>query len=156
MIFRLEKEMTEPVLLWLQAQGYLCVTEMMIIGYCDIVAGRYGLRVGRRRPRLVDVVTVELKLDDIGGVFSQAEANRLRAPIAYAALPATRCQRLRGKTKRKFEEAGIGILSVGEIVVELVAPRPSPAVFPVRLEINLWRRVSRSYRTLVVEETKGL
>jgi hypothetical protein len=145
MSFRRESEMREPVVRWLADRDFLAATEILLGGFIDIVAGKYGERPSpRRRPPLLDAMAIELKLTDVAGVIAQAATNAcdLRS---YCAMPAFRCGIMRAGTVEKFRLAGVGLLSVGEWV-EVIVPAPR-FVGPLGQRINdkIWRQVRRVY-----------
>jgi len=142
--FGRESDMREPVKAWLVDRGYLPCVEFWLTnaGITDIVAGAYGPRVGRRIPTLEEVVAVELKLTDVAGVISQARANRHLCDWSYAAMPVERVDKMRAGTLDKFASEGIGLLAVGDEIVERIAPIQGNGLPEGRREVKqLWRRV---------------
>lgn len=142
--FRKESDMREPVKAWLMDRGYLPAVEFWLTnaGITDIVAGAYAARVGRKIPTLQQVVAVELKLSDVAGVISQATMNRHRCDWSYAAMPIERVEKMRNRTLDKFAEVGVGLLAVGNEIVERIVPRQGNGLPIERREVKqLWRRV---------------
>jgi len=117
----LESELRKPVEDWLVKYGYTVAHECMVGGYCDLIGSKWGKRVGKRRPKLNEVMAVELKLRDIKGVIEQAKSNHRHVNKSFAAMPLDFCRRMRMSSRDKFDEAGIGLIGIdvksGEIVV---------------------------------------
>lgn len=138
-----ERSMRQQVCQWLIDKNFIPVFEVHLatFGATDIVAGRFAY-VDTKAPPLVDVMAIELKVCDIAGVLRQATNNRHIVPWSYAAMPASVCARMRKKTQAMFWLNGIGLLSVGDTVTEIVAPKK----FDVcedrwqMLRKRLWRR----------------
>ena len=146
MEFRFESEMLDPVVRWLGDRGYLAATEILLGGFIDIVAGRYGDRPSPgRRPQLLDAVAIELKLTDAAGVIAQATTNAWDLQ-SYCAMPRSHCLRMRSDTVEKFRTAGVGLLSVSTESARVWVPAPSRSG-PVDRRINdrIWRQVRRVY-----------
>ncbi len=122
----LERELRAPVHAWLVARGMTPVYELLLGGYCDMVGLRFAERVGRPIPALLEVVAVELKLVRIAEVLDQAKNNRPHAHESYAAMPADRCARMLGATLAEFERAGVGLLSIGDVVDVMIKPVGTP------------------------------
>jgi hypothetical protein len=140
--FAYEKEMQEPVMRWLCAQGFVCTRELCNLNYnpMDIVGGIFGERVSRRIPPLHDCVAVELKLDDIGGVLAQARVNRGCVERSFAAMPADRIARMRSKSIAAFVGDGVGLLAVTvDSVIEILPAQRSYGTHK-RIYKNLWRK----------------
>lgn len=148
--FRREIDMRVPVTAWLKRQDFLVVYEgyMPIVGPADIVAGRFGRRIGRGIPPLLDGVAVELKLNDLACVFRQAQRNQSFVERSYAALPSTRCSRMKSEAITKFADAGIGLLSVTPEVVEVLVEARRGEKTNAWIERNLWRRCGKDYEPL--------
>lgn len=145
---RFERDMREPVKSWLMERGYLPAIEFWLTnaGCADIVAGAYAARVGRRIPKLEEVVAVELKLRDVAGVLVQAKRNRYLCDWSYAAMPQERVEKMRLSTLGKFSKAGIGLLSVGNEIKETISPARGDGLPDGRSQVNqLWRRVRTLY-----------
>jgi len=142
MEFRYEKDMREPVVAWLEAQGFVCVREVCSVSYnpIDIVAGRFAERVGRRIPALLDAVAVELKLSDVNGVLAQAVRNRGCVERSFAAIPASKCEKLRPKSIAAFAAEGVGLLSVRRDGLDVILAAQRSAGTDDRVYRNLWRR----------------
>lgn len=140
-MFKLEREMREPVAVWLTAQGYLFAFEAFLRhGMADVIAGRFAPRVGRRIPALYGATVIELKLDDVGGALRQAASNRRCVARSYVAMAVDRCMRMRSVTHQRFYDAGVGLLSVSRDGVEILI---DPIVGSTEHWVvkNLWRRV---------------
>ncbi len=145
-----ERKMRPIVTNWLQNQGYDCIYEILIGGYCDIVAFKFAPRIGRPIPNLLSVVAIELKMSDVKGVFEQAAGNQHHVNISYAAMPSERIAKMRPATRIRFVQLGIGLLAVEEERVEL-SIRPLP-IFDKReqhLKQKLWR-----YKRKLIKKVK--
>ncbi len=141
--------MQKSVIGWLQSQGFRCTRELCSLSYepMDIVGGRFGERSGRRIPALLEAVAVELKLNNVGGVLWQARRNRICVERSFAAMPATRCARLRAKSISAFVSEGVGLLAVSaDDVVVLVPAQPSGGTHE-RIVKNLWRKLRDESKT---------
>lgn len=140
--FAYEKEMREPVIGWLHAQGFVCTRELCSLSYSpmDIVAGIFGERVGRRIPPLLDCIAIELKLNDVLGVLRQASRNRGSVEQSFAAMPASRCARLKPKHIAAFVSDGVGLLSVRPDGIDVVLAAQRSAGTHPRIYKNLWRK----------------
>ena len=139
-----ESEMREPVTGWLIDRGYLPCVEFWLTnaGITDIVAGSYDPRIGRRIPTLRKVVAIELKLTDVAGVIAQAQINRRLCDWSYAAMPVERVEKMRKDTLYKFRNAGVGLLAVGDEIIERIEPIQGCGMPEGRREAKqLWRRV---------------
>ena len=139
MVITRERQMRPQVCTWLSGQGFIPVFEVHLacFGASDIVAGKFAEGL------LTDIIAVELKLDDIAEVLRQATNNRYVVPWSYAAMPDATCERMRQATLQRFEEQGIGLLSVGERVRVFVPPKRFSEADEVRLAKlgkRLWRR----------------
>ena len=144
--FRFECEMREPVKQWLASHGFLPAVEVLI-GWAiiDILAGRYGARPARRRkPPLLECWAVELKLRDAAGVIHQAKANLNQADRSFCAMPASHCHKMRPGTVEKFRTNGVGLLSVGDVVRQIVPSSTGHGPRPHIVD-RLWRRVRKLY-----------
>ena len=119
-MFDCEFDMRFPVKQWLASQSYSVMVEFVLI---DIVAVQYGERRGRAIPPIRELIAVELKLHDVAGVIRQASSNLHLADKSYAAMPEQRIEAMRSDTIRKFIDAGIGLLSVGESVQVIIESR---------------------------------
>lgn len=142
--FRKESDMREPVKAWLMDRDFLPAVEFWLhgCGITDIVAGSYAKREGRRIPKLWEVVAVELKLNDFAGVLRQAKTNRHHCDWSYVAMPVERIEKMRESTKAQLREAGIGLLSVGQAVKEVLLPKQGFGLSEDRNQVKtLWRRV---------------
>lgn len=143
--FQREFEMRTIVVSWLSEMGFLSAVEFYIHHMADIVGGRFGPRPSPGRvPPLVESIVVELKLHDIAGVIFQAKQNRHQMHKSYCAMPTEACEKMRPQSFDKFRTAGVGLLSVGEVVNEIIEPKPGDG--PVAsIEKNLWRRIRKIY-----------
>lgn len=112
-----ERDLREPVTNWFQKQGYECAYERFFpSGYCDIVAFRFAPRTSRRIPKLLEIIAIELKLDDVGTALWQAKGYGYSGARPFVAMPLLRCKRMKGITLHRFRDAKIGLLAVGESV----------------------------------------
>ena len=118
-----ERAMRPQVCKWLTDKGFIPVFEIHLanFGATDIVAGSFADE--EKTPSLLDMIAVELKLTDIAGVLRQAGNNRHIVPLSYAAMPEAVCRRMKKKTLARFWLDGIGLLSVGDTVTEIVEPK---------------------------------
>ncbi len=147
--FRFEKDMRPIVLQWLRRSGYLTGEFELYLcgGNIDIAAARYGPRPGKRRkPPLIEMVAVELKLHDFAGVLLQAKANRAGCHLSYMAMPQQRCEMMREQTKQKARDAGVGLLSVNDAVSVLIEPVRGGEPH-ARTVAALWRHLRGEYAT---------
>ncbi len=143
--FACESEMRQPVVDWLSELGFLAAVEFHIWHMADIVAGKFGPRPSPGRvPPLMECISVELKLNNIAGVIDQAKDNRSQTTWAYCAMPTEACKKMIPKSFDKFRSAGVGLVSVGDVVREIIKPKPGRRPAP-HLEKNLWRRVRKLY-----------
>jgi hypothetical protein len=142
--------MQTPVIAWLESQGFVCTRELCTLSYnkMDIVAGRFGERVSRRIPPLLEAVAVELKLNDLNGVLRQCVRNRGCVERAYAAIPASRLDRMRPGTMAQFAGEGVGLLSVSSESVTEVIPAQRSCGTHARIYKNLWRKIQSERRQL--------
>lgn len=143
--FRYEKEMQAAVIAWLRAQGFICTRELCTPNYnpMDIVGGRFGQRIGRRVPPLLEAVAVELKMIDSGGVLKQAINNRRFVERSFAAMPAERCAKLNRKSTERFISEGVGLLAVAEDYVVEMIPATRSIGTNEHTYKNLWRKLRR-------------
>jgi hypothetical protein len=144
--FRREFEMREPVKSYLLCRGFFPAVEFCLhgCGITDIVAGAYSPRQGRMVPKLLEVVAVELKLSDAAGALRQAKTNRHHCDWSFVAMPAERIEKMRKQTVESFASAGVGLLSVGDDVREILPPSQGSGLAPGRNQVKtLWRRVGR-------------
>ena len=144
MVFKKEFEMREPVKNWLIEREFYPAVEFWLhnAGITDIVAGFYGKRNGRKIPDLIETTSIELKLNDVAGVLRQAIQNKHKCDWSYAAFPNSRIEKMRQQTIDQFMVAGVGLLSVGFDVVEVVCPSQGPGLPSESREAKqLWRRV---------------
>jgi len=142
--FAKEFDMREPVKAYLMDRGFLPAVEFWLhgCGPTDIVAGSYAKREGRKIPKLWEVVAIELKLSDFGGVLRQAKRNRNHCDWSYIAMPSERVDRLRDSSRQQIRLAGVGLLSVGEDIREVIAPERGRGLSEGRNQVKtLWRRV---------------
>lgn len=151
-----EFALREPVCQWLVDNQYWPELELRRAGYiCDIFGAKFGPRPGPKRvPPIIDVMAVELKLEDMAGVLRQCKRHATYCERVYAAIPAARYQRLREATKHQFVNAGIGILTVDGVHVEVaiscfvrqIDMTDEGAVgCQQALKNAMWRRARRSY-----------
>lgn len=144
--FRYEKDMREPVIAWLEAQSFSWVREGYTSRPVDFIAGRFAKRVGRKRPALIEGMAVELKLDNVGEVLLQAVRNRDSVHMSYAAMPESRCLRMRPQTVQRFLAFGVGLLSVRSNAVTVLVAATRRDETDDYVARNLWRRVARKRR----------
>ena len=121
-MFRYERDMRQPVIDWLSMNGYVTAVEFWLVNHpADLVAGEYGARPASRRvPPLLSVVAVELKLSDVAGVIRQAEMNWHACDFSLCAMPSERIRKMQRSTITKFSAAGVGLLSVGESITDMM------------------------------------
>ena len=144
-MFQLESEMRQPVVDWLKREGFFPVVEFQLWHMADIVAGRYGDRPAKnRKPPLLESIAVELKLENVAGVISQAIMNLGQVDWSFCAMPRERIERMRPQTVIKFSDAGVGLLAVDESVETVVASGAGDGA-KRRVQSNLWRRVRREW-----------
>ena len=111
-----EKALRPVVEAWFQKHGYYVAHEVMLAGgYCDLTGCKWEERIGRRIPKMQEIVAVELKINDVRGVLYQAENNKYVADTSYAAMPINKCARLKLKTLHLFESIGVGLLGVSSL-----------------------------------------
>jgi hypothetical protein len=118
-----EKELRPVVTKWLEQMGYYVAHEVMLCGYCDVIACLWGERETRKIPTLHEIIAVELKISDIQGVLSQARNNKYCAHRSVAAMPFDFTQRMRPSSIKQFEDAGVGLLGVNDSVHWVVIPK---------------------------------
>ena len=147
MSIKREFDMREPVCNWLLIQDFCPAVEFRLCNHsCDIVGSRYGERPAARRiPPLLELWSVELKMDDVAGVIRQAKKNARRSNRSWCAFPDFRIAKMRDSTIDRFENEGLGLLSVGSKVEVII-----PAVSGERILFDnhirqLWRRVKAHY-----------
>lgn len=157
-MFDREHEMRAPVCQWLKSHGWVYAVEMWLSGgIADIVAGQYGPRPAPRRiPPVTRVVAVELKRYDIAKVVSQCLANQHVVDLAYAAMPLDRCEKMTTKSRAKFSDAGIGLLSVTPDHVKILIDAKPARGRQDRVVKQLWRRVRKQYKELCPTEEERL
>ena len=142
--FTKESLMREPVKAYLIERGFFPAVEFWLhgCGPSDIVAGSYAKREGRKIPKLWEVVAVELKLSDFATVLMQAKRNKHLCDWSYIAFPVERIEKMRDATKQAIRDAGVGLLSVGDEVVEVITPQKGGGLPGGRNQVKtLWRRV---------------
>lgn len=93
----------------------------MISGYVDLASCKWAERIGRRIPPMIEITTVELKINDIIGVLRQARNNSYFVDYSYAAMPLKKCLKMRMKTLEKFKKMGIGLLGINDSVKVIIA-----------------------------------
>lgn len=148
-----ERDMRPAVMEWLESQGHTPVCEVSVWTHtADIIAAKFAERIGRKVPPLESLIGVELKLSDIAGVLKQCKSLSRHVHQTYAAMPKKKVGAMIAKTLKKFVQSGIGLLSVGEVGVEVVIrPIVEQVVRDDRrdwMEKKLWRRI-RSGNTFV-------
>jgi hypothetical protein len=107
-----EKTLRPIVEAWLQKYKYYVAHEVMLCGYCDLIGCKWEERIGRRIPRMREIIAVELKINDIRGVLYQAKNNRYYADTSYAAMPINKCARMKPEKLQLFKNIGVGLLGV--------------------------------------------
>jgi len=143
--FQRESQMREPVKAYLMDRGFFPAVEFCLhgCGITDIVAGSYCDRKGRQIPILREVVAVELKMTDFAEVLRQARRNKKHCDWSFIAMPSERIGKMREATKEAIRSAGIGLLSVGDEVREVIIPERGSGLSENRNQVKtLWRRVS--------------
>ena len=147
-----ECQMRPAIVKWLADMGHLPVFEVHVNRYhpCDIAGVKFDERLGRSIPELKSLIAIELKLFRVADVIQQASRNAACATCSYAAMPKSTCDLFTLKTVRRFEEAGIGLLSVdvdgGFVFEEVVEPQVNREPICDRLRKNLWRRRNEPVR----------
>lgn len=149
-----ERDMRPVIDVWLTNQGLLPIYEILLSGYVDVTAVRFAPRFGRRIPEVEHIVTVELKLTNVGGVLRQCKDNIPFCHQSYAAMPTERCKRMRTATVERFRASGVGLLAVGEGVHVVVPAADNKALIVWdHLKQKLWRHVRlKSYDAAVKGE----
>jgi hypothetical protein len=117
----------------------------MIWHSVDIVAGRFGQRQSpRRKPPIIEFISIELKLSNVAEAICQARHNLSQSHRSFVAMPEERFERMLFSTRKKFMDAGVGLLSVGEDVVEVV--KSSNGRSPdARFVAKLWNRTRKGF-----------
>jgi len=133
-----EKELYLPVENLLREQGYFLAYEIMIGGYCDMVACKWYDRIGRRIPDIKEVICIEFKIDKIADVIRQAKSNLYFCNKSYVAMPAYVVAAMRQNTLAKFEDAGIGLLSINEKVSQIIQPKENFNLINNHIAKRLW------------------
>jgi len=118
---KLEDDLREPVVLWLQGRGLSVMDEFHI---CHRIPDLIGVKEG------VIEIAVELKLSDWRGALRQASVNRFIATRSYVAMPSAK-QRIVLRNVGAFRNLGVGVLMVREddSVRELIEGRCFEAPF---------------------------
>jgi len=111
-----ENDLRPKIVKWLHSIGYEDAHECYTFNYCDVVGFKFCNRKGRKIPELKSIVTIELKINDIKGVMSQCRSHRKKSNYVYAAMPDEKVEKMKYETIRKFQEQGIGLISVGNWV----------------------------------------
>ena len=109
-----EKQIRPLVTAWLQGKGYYVAHEVMLYGFCDLVGCKWAPRKGVRIPDMLEIMSVELKINDISGAIYQAVRNRFIVNYSYIAMPLSRCLKMRDSTLGRFERERIGLIGVDE------------------------------------------
>lgn len=146
-----ERDMRKAVHAWLSPDGSTEVIYefLMMRGYCDMVGILFAKQTGRTIPLVKWVTAVELKLEDVAGVIRQSRGNRHSVHASFAAMPKPRCQRMQPTTVKKFLEAGIGLLSVGDDVTVAIPPGEPLVSKNINIEHfrkRWWSRIVRDKR----------
>lgn len=137
-----ECEMLAAIDAWLEAQGCVPLHETPLVHWCDVVGVLFAQRTSYRIPPVYRAIAVELKVEDVAGVIQQAVENRTCVHRSYAAMPRSRCDKMRPATLRKFVDAGIGLLSVdGNEVITLI--EAAPGQWQESFGKKFWRRVRK-------------
>ncbi len=136
-----ERDMRPTVDAWLEAQGLTVFHEGLFAHYYDVCGVRFAERAGRSIPPVVDVVAVELKLMDIGGVLAQAMRNLRYANRSYAAMPREFCDHMKARTIERFAASCVGLLAVDGDALEVRVPALEVGKTNRRAVQNLWRRL---------------
>ena len=112
----IENEMRPAIVNWLNRNGYYDAHECCVqaVGYyCDVIGCLWADRFGRRKPELLELVCVELKMRDIKGVIRQAEGNHYQCNMSFCAMPAAFILKMRPQSRQQFIDAGVGLIAVG-------------------------------------------
>ena len=134
-----ENDMQVAIVKWLNRSGYYDAHECLIGGYCDVVGCIWGDRIGRRKPKLLEMICVELKMKDISGVISQAKGNHYHSNLSFCAMPGEFCQTMRNQSIQNFIDSGVGLLSVeGESVKIIISSRYKNRTPDVTFRNRLW------------------
>ena len=137
-----EREMRPPVERWLLANGYTVRHERQVCGgYADLIGVRWHPRVGRLIPEIAEVIVVELKVRDVGGVLRQLAGAMCVAHRVWAAMPEPIVRSMRAGTLRRFREKGYGLLGVRENWVQIYveACKREERVIPDYIRRRMWR-----------------
>ena len=117
-----EKELKPKIVKWLNDNGYEAAHECYNFNNCDVIGFEFYKQQKREIPDIKRIVAIELKVRDILGVLLQCRTHRHNATTVYAAMPESFCKTMTLKSKLKFFEQGIGLLSVGENVkIEVIS-----------------------------------
>lgn len=150
----IEGTLRRPVVAWIIAAGMTPVFEVWGCGRCDVVGVRFEPRVGRRIPKIAELISVELKMHDIAGVLRQCENNRHHFRFSWAAMPIGRIVKMQQRTIDKFIRAGVGLLSVAGGRVGVVVKPQINEVSLTAMQRNLWRR--REEYQMALREVESL
>jgi len=115
-----ESEMRPAIDEWLNRNGYYAAHECLVGGWCDVIGCMWSERIGRRRPELLEMICVELKMLKISDVIYQAHGNHYHCNLSYCAMPKRTVDRMRAKTIDKFISAKVGLLSVKDYDVKTI------------------------------------
>ena len=137
-----EGRLRQPVARWLIHKGLMPIHEVKVCcGYCDVVGVRFGDRISREIPPVIETHAVELKLQDFAGVFRQATSNAHGVNYSWCAMPVDRVLKMRPKTLEQLRQSGIGLLRVDGETVNIVIPAAQFAIhIPDGFHRTLWRR----------------
>ena len=116
-----EKELRPIVADWLKSKGYYVAHEVMLVNYCDVTGCKWAERIGRRKPPMLKIIAIELKIADTAGVLDQTRTNCSVADYSYAAMPLEKCESMRLATRQKFRSKGIGLLGIDnkvDVIIE--------------------------------------
>lgn len=108
----IEKDLRPIVADWLKNKGYYVAHEVILSGYCDLTGCKWAERIGRRKPPMLEIIAIELKIANIVGVLDQARINCSVADYSYAAMPLEKCESMRLATRQKFRSKGVGLLGI--------------------------------------------
>ena len=142
------------VVQWLKKEGYGVAHEILISGYCDLAGYRFAERKDKRIPELMEVITVELKINDIAGAIRQAINNLYFVNESYVAMPLNRCVKMRPKSLAQFTDSGIGLLGIDTKVTEIISPNSDFRKDISWMKKKMWRWERNGYQRLEQKKQK--
>ena len=148
-----ENDMRQTVVNWLNRNGYYDAHECLVGGHCDVIGCMWSERQGRRKPDLLEMICVELKMRDMVGVIDQAVGNHFHSNLSYCAMPQSFIRRMRPQSVYKFIRAGVGLLSVEKEQVRVIVYSQYVNKMPHEIYRNrLWNYKLRSDRRILGEQ----